>query len=133
MAALLTDLPAGHVFNPITFPIDAERSRAYRDAVGDELPLYDAEGFVPPLAVAALALGALLEAVALPPGTLHVNESLRFNAPVPAGSMLECRAAVSQRSQHGGWIVSVVDSDVILDGRSVLTARTNLLSPAAPG
>lgn len=129
---VLTDLPAGHIFPPITFRVDAGRSRAYRVAAGDALPVYDAEGLVPPLAVAALALGALLESVSLPGGTLHASEALSFRGAVPVDAALECRATLSQRSQRAGWIVSVLDSDISLDGATAVTARATVLSPAAP-
>ena len=57
MASILTDLAAGHVFEPFTFTADAARVRAYLAATGDTLAAYEGEGFVPPLAVAAFALG----------------------------------------------------------------------------
>jgi hypothetical protein len=56
----LADLPAGHTFDPIRFIVDPDHSRAYRDATGDALSLYDDTNAVPPLAVAAFALGALM-------------------------------------------------------------------------
>jgi hypothetical protein len=129
VSTVLTDLPAGHVFEPIRFSIDAERARAYRGAVGDALPLYDEAGIVPPLAVAAVALGELLESVSLPPGTLHVNESLSFSAAVAPGAALECRAVLALRSLRGGWVVSVLDSEILVDGRAAVTARATVLSP----
>ena len=132
MPTVLTDLAAGHTFPPIPFTIDAGQSRAYLAAAGDALTLYDETGFVPPLAVAALALGALLEHVSLPDGTLHASESLSFKSPVPAGAALECRATLAQRSQRSGWIVSGLDSDIVYNGAVAVTARTTVLSPAMP-
>jgi acyl dehydratase len=129
--AVLTDLAAGHVFPPIIFSVQAEQARAYGAAVGDTLGLYEDTGVVPPLAVAALALGALLEQVSLPPGTLHATESLSFKAPVPAGAALECRATLAQRSQRSGWIVSVLDTEVSHDGAVAITARATVLSPVS--
>lgn len=131
MTTVLTDLSAGHTFDPITFTVDSERARAYRAAAGDTLSLYDVSGVLPPLAVAALALGALLEHVSLPPGTLHASESVSFKAPVPAGARLECRASLAQRSQRAGWIVSVLDSEISHDGRVAVTARATVLSPVS--
>jgi acyl dehydratase len=128
---VLTDLSAGHVFEPIAFTISPDRAAAYRAAAGDSLPLYDESGFVPPLAVAALALGALLEHVSLPPGTLHASESLVFKSPVHAGSPLECKAMLAQRSQRAGWIVSVLDSEISQQGAVALTARATVLSPTS--
>jgi hypothetical protein len=110
--------------------LDAGRCRAYRAATGDALTVYDAEGAVPPLAVAAFALGALLESVGLPPGTLHANESLQAHRAVPEGSTVECRARVAQRSQRGGWVVTVLESDLHLGGESAVSARATVLCPA---
>ena len=130
MPAVLTDLAAGHVFPAIVFSIDAEQARAYGAACGDALELYDVAGVVPPLAVAALALGALLDQVSLPPGTLHAAESLSFKAPVPRDSALEYRATLAQRSQRSGWIVSVLDTQISHNGAVAVTARATVLSPA---
>ncbi|HLF70569.1 MAG TPA: MaoC family dehydratase N-terminal domain-containing protein [Dehalococcoidia bacterium] len=129
---VLTDLPAGHDFPPIAFSVNAAQSRAYRAATGDTLPLYDEAGLVPPLAVAALALGALLESVSLPPGTLHASESVTYVSPVPVDATLECRARLAQRSVRGGWVVSVLDSDILLDGTTAVSTRATVMSPAAP-
>jgi mannose/cellobiose epimerase-like protein (N-acyl-D-glucosamine 2-epimerase family) len=126
----LTELPAGHAFEAMSIVLDAARCRAYRDATGDALDVYDAQSAVPPLAVAAFALGALLESVGLPPGTLHANESLQTHRAVPVGSTVECRARVAQRSQRGGWIVTVLESDALLDGESAVFSRATVLCPA---
>jgi hypothetical protein len=128
---LLTELPAGHDFEPISFSIDAEKSRAYREATGDALPIYDASSNVPPLAVAAVALGALLERVDLPPGTLHANESASFKLAVPVAARLDCRARLVQRSQRGGWVVSVLETEIQLKGDTAVQARATVLCPAS--
>ena len=130
MGVTLTDLPAGHVFEPITFTLNAGAARAYRDAVGDTLNLYDQFGAVPPLAVAALALGALLGQVFLPPGTLHASESLQFGARVPTGATVECHSVLAQRSLRAGWIVSVLETEISFAGRPAVAARATVLSPA---
>ena len=130
MALTLSELPSGHVFAPINIVLGSARCRAYRDATGDTLDVYDAQGAVPPLAVAAFALGALLESVGLPPGTLHANESLQAHAVVPEGATVECRARVAQRSQRGGWVVTVLESEMMLGGASAVFARATVLCPA---
>ena len=68
MSTVLTDLTAGHQFDTVTFAVDAQRVRAYLAATGDPVALYEKQNVAPPLAVAAFALGALLEAVTLPEG-----------------------------------------------------------------
>ena len=132
MALLLTDLQAGHSFETIQFVIDRERTQAYLAATGDQLKLYSENAAVPPLAVAALALGALLEKVSLPPGTLHANESLRAYEAVPVGTRLQCGARLAQRSARGGWIVSVLESEILVEGRVAVSTRATVLSPAGP-
>jgi acyl dehydratase len=128
----LSDLPAGYTFDPIEFVFDAGRSRAYRDAVGDAGAVYDEAGLVPPLAVAALALGGLLNQAGLPPGALHVMEALEWTAPVPAGARIECTASLAQRSQRSGWIVTIIESHYHVDGAEVMKSRASVMSPAAP-
>ena len=130
MSRILTELAAGYVFEPITFTISGDDARAYREAVGEKLPVSSpARGLVPPLAVAALALGKLLTQVRLPLGSLHATESLEFHSTVPDGSELECRARLSQRSVRAGWVVSVLDSDTFLNGAPAVSARATILSP----
>jgi hypothetical protein len=104
----LTDLPAGHEFQPVKFVITREISRAYRAATGDtqDQAYADSGDAVPPLALAALALGSLLEQVSLPEGSLHASESVR-----------------------AGWVVSVLENEVVSAGASAVSARATVLSP----
>lgn len=130
MGETLTQLQAGHQFEPFRFRIDAGLARAYRAATADPLGLYEAEGLLPPLAVVAVALGRVLEWISLPPGSLHGSESFQCHAAVPADAELECRAQLAHRSQRSGWIASVLQTEVLLEGRTVVSARATVLSPA---
>jgi acyl dehydratase len=130
VAVTLTELPAGHEFEALSIVLDAARTRAYREATGDTLPVYEEQDAVPPLAVAAFALGALLESVGLPPGTLHANEFVRAHQPVPAGSTVECRARVAQRSVRAGRVFIVLESEIRLEGVPAVTTRATVLCEA---
>ena len=110
--------------------IDAARVRAYCQATGDSLTLYEEAGIAPSLAVAAFALGVLLESVSLPAGSLHASEALAFKSPVPLDAEVECRARLAQRSVRGGYVVSVLESDIVHNGTTALTARATVMSPA---
>lgn len=131
MTTLLTDLQAGHEFELVSFSLDAQRVRDYLEATGDEIDFYEQHGVTPPLAVAAFALGALLEAVTLPEGTLHISENLSFSAPVPLGGAVECRARLAQRSMRAGMVVSVLETEITYEGKPALTARATVMSPGA--
>ena len=132
MGASLVDLAAGHAFPPITVTLPAAAVRAYCEAVGDEQAFYAEAGLVPPLAAAALCLGALLQEASLPPGSLHANESLEFMRPVPVGADVLCQTTLAKRSQRAGWVVSVLDSRLFVDGEAAVTAVATVLSPIEP-
>jgi hypothetical protein len=131
VTTVLTDLSAGHEFAPVTFSLENARVRAYLDAAGDQLNLYDQQGVVPPLAIAAFALGALLEEVTLPEGTLHISENLVFSKAVPVGASVDCRARLAQRSVRAGMVVSVLETEILFDDQLALTARATVMSPGA--
>jgi hypothetical protein len=123
-------LPRGHQFSPASFEVSAEDVAFYLGAVQDESGVYgDA---VPPLAVAAAALRALLEQVELPAGTLHSAQEVECLAAVPAGAVLTMAGRVAQRSERGGFVASVIEFEVALEGspaEPVLTGRATVMAP----
>jgi hypothetical protein len=84
----------------------------------------------PAIRVAAFALGGLLESVGLPPGTLHANEFVRAHKVVPAGSTVECRVRVAQRSLRAGRVFIVLESEILLEGAPAVTTRATVLCEA---
>ena len=126
----LADLPVGHTFEPIAFTVDAEKSRAYRSATGDTLTIYDEQKAVPPLAVAALALGALMEVIDLPDGTLHGNETLQAHAIVPEGAELTCSPTVTRNSTRAGMVFTTFEFVIAHNDMPVVTSRATVLYPA---
>jgi hypothetical protein len=131
VSTVLTDLSAGHQFEPVTFTVDAQRVRDYLAACGDSVALYERQNVAPPLAIAAFALGALLEEVTLPEGTLHISENLSFHKPVPLDGDVECSARLAQRSVRAGMVVSVLETEIKHGGELALTARATVMSPGA--
>lgn len=131
VSTVLTDLSAGHEFEPVTFSIETERVRAYLAATGDDLALYEASNVAPPLAIAAFALGALLEEVTLPEGTLHISENLSYSKAVPLRAAVDCRARLAQRSVRAGMVVSVLETEISFENEVALTARATVMSPGA--
>ena len=76
--------------------------RDYLDAVGDDLGLYGETGLVPPLALCALALGAMLEKLSLPPGTIHSIQEMDAVAGVGVGEVVQGQAIPGRPRSRGG-------------------------------
>jgi acyl dehydratase len=131
----LADLPRGHDIPVATFRLGADDTRRYLEAVEDRTGAYgegpDRPTWVPPLAVAALALRAILEQVELPAGALHTGQEVEFRRPVPVGSLLRPRARVAQRSEMRGAVISVVEFDVAAEGSPdpAVVGRATVMMP----
>ena len=112
----LADLPRGYELPPAGFQLSAEDVRRYLNAVEDSSGAYgqgsEGPAWIPPLALAAMALRAIMEQVRLPAGSLHAAQDLEFRRPVPIGASLRSRSRVAQRSEMRGAVVAVVEFDV---------------------
>ena len=130
--ALLSDLPKGHEFPATGLQITAEDALAYLDAVQDANSVYQDCGLAPPLAVAALALGALLDLMELRPGALHTGQQFESAAGVPFGASLTMNGRIAQRSERAGLIVSAIEFEVTIAGADApaLTGRTTVMAPS---
>ena len=118
------------------FRLDAGDVRRYLEAVEDRSDAYGQapEGgaaWVPPLAVATMALRAILERVKLPAGAVHTSQEVEFQRAVPVGASLRSRARVAQRSEMRGVVVSVVEFDVAEEGVAApaVVGRATLMAP----
>jgi len=105
----------------------------YLGAVGDCLPLYARHGLVPPVALAARALGSLLERLELPPGSIHSLQEVSALTPVAVGQVVTARASVGQPKRRGGMefiTAAVCISDKA--GKDVLSSKTTVLVLDSP-
>jgi hypothetical protein len=101
-------------------------------ATEDANTLYLERNLAPPLAVAARALGALLETVELPAGTLHTGQEMRVQRGVPIAASLTLTGRIAQRSERAGLIISIIEFEVTEAGSAspALTGRTTVIGPA---
>jgi hypothetical protein len=81
--------------------ITAERVQQYLKAVGDTSSLYFETGLAPPLALAAYAVGALLEKLNLPPGTIHMIQEMETLAPISFGEAISGAARLGRPKRLG--------------------------------
>ena len=130
---LLTDLPKGHEFPVTTFLLSRDHVARYLDAVEDTNSVYLDRGLAPPLAVAALALGSLLEVIELPAGTLHTGQEVEARAGVPLDAALSLAGRIAQRSERAGMVISVIEFDVTPEGAAApaLAGRSTVLVAGA--
>ena len=126
--------PVGHRFRRKTVHLAPECVRQYLAAVGSESPLYHGDNTTaPPLAVAAWVLAGLIEAIGLPPGSVHATQEFTFMDTAPLDSTLDAEAEVVQATSRGGMDVIVVEIRAQHEQRSVLTGRSMLMMPASEG
>jgi acyl dehydratase len=127
-------LEKGQQFSAASFVLDEEAVARYLEAVEDEalprLAQAESKAWVPPMAVAALALRSLMEEMTLPAGSIHASQELEFVRAVEAGERITCRAWLSHRSQRGGWWVLAVGMEGTDEsGRPVLAGRLTVMVP----
>ncbi len=106
-------LTRGQLLPPFTLKIEQSDVDAYLDATGE--PLERWQGIVPPLAIGALSLGALLDEIAPPPGLVHTNQEFDFTAAIPVGTVLRGQFTVDQRQTRRGTMFTTFGV-TILDG-----------------
>ena len=112
------------------WPLTEEKLRQYLAAVGDTPELYLQHGLAPPLALSAYALGALLDKLNLPPGTVHSTQEMEIAGPVAIGQEISGRAVLERPRRRGGWqFITVTYTLQDGSGATVQTGKTTVLSP----
>jgi len=111
------------------FETDNRSIAAYREAVEDD---ENADGTVPPMAVAAGATGALSRIMSLPFGAIHISQELSFRKAVAVGDKLTCSGElISRRDRRDFHLLTFRLTVRDGRGRRVLSAKTGLLLPRA--
>ncbi len=111
--------------------------RLYVDAVAVSHSNYLKDGLVPPLALTACALGALLEKLELPSGAIHSLQEMETLKPLAVGARITGVAAVERPRERGGLMFTTVGYTLTdSDGFPVQTGKTTVLTnadnPAGP-
>ena len=126
------DLKAGQEFPAAAFQVDSTTASDYLKAVEEENVIYQNTELVPPMAVAALALKALINAISMPPGTIHVSQEFEFMAAVSAQDTLTSRATVSRIQERGKLHLINVDVSVLnQENQPVLAGKTGFILPVS--
>jgi acyl dehydratase len=116
-----------------TIVLDEDSIAGYVDAVGDANGCLVGEAgtrLTPPMALAALTLGGVINDLQIPGGTVHAGQEIEFNEAVPLGETIECKATVVQNSVRGGMRFMVVRLMVENgDGRKVMEGKSTIMLP----
>ncbi len=124
------DLKEGQEFPPAAFQVDATTVADYLKAVAEDNGLYENTGLVPPMAVAALSLKALISAISMPPGTIHVSQDFEFLATVKTEDSLTSHARVGRVQERGKLHLITVDTSVLNQAnKPVLLGKTGFILP----
>ena len=124
------DLKAGQELPPATFQVDSATVADYLKAAGEDNVIYQDTGLVPPMAVAALALKSLINAISMPPGTIHVSQEFEFIDTVSTQDFLTGHATVSRIQERGKLHLINVDVNVSNQkNRPVLAGKTGFILP----
>ena len=129
-------LTPGQEVSRHSYRLDADTVATYVDAVDDrsrDWMATDRDGFVPPMAIAALAFKGLIRDLAIPGGAVHGGQELEFKGAVRLGDTLACRAGVLQNSVRRGWRFLVLGLAVEDAGeREVMTGKSTIMLPVTP-
>ena len=121
-------LTPGYKFPPTTHELSTSLVSKYLKAVDSA-----GDGFVPPLAITALAIATMAGSIPLPPGTtaIHASQDLEFFKLVPIGTTIECHTGVVQkitRSKMGMLILELEvldkDKEKVQSGKATIALLT---------
>ena len=126
-------LETGQQLSSQSVSLNAKAVGDYVAAVGDTSSptASDGSSLVPPMAIAALALSAVINALQIPGGTIHASQELGFCAAVPVGSVIECTATLAQNSVRRNWRFLVVNMEATSEGGGVvMEGKSTIMLPA---
>jgi len=128
MRSSLASMEKGHEFAAVELELSPDWVREYVRSVEDGAIGHIDSNAVPPMAIAALSIRALLERAALPPGAIHLGQELAFHRPARQGERLTATARLISRGERQGWALIGVEMNVadaaatpVLSGRATLT------------
>jgi len=119
------ELDSGYEFPAASYLMDAALVSRYLAAVeGGDV------GFVPPLAIAAYAMKAMMDVISLPAGAIHAAHEMEFFKPVPVGSKVRCQSRVARKISRSRMKMMVLEMDIWgQDGDMVQSCKATVILP----
>ncbi len=120
-----SQLEVGYEFPSATYHLSSTDVSAYLKATGETDRLFQDTGIVPPTAIAAWSLIALLDYVDMPSGTIHLSQELESIGIAKESDTITCHARVSRKQERGKlrlldieFSVKDQDGDHVVAGKS---------------
>ena len=128
------NLEPGYIISSASYtflPADVE---AYLVATDDAGDLYHESSIVPPMAVAALSMGAISDSISFPDGAVHVSQQMEFCGAVKKGESVVCTSKFISRRKRGPFNMLVLGIEVKnKDDIIVYDGETSVLLPSEEG
>ncbi len=132
-------LVVGYELPHVSYELSAPAISKYLEAVNGESEQWHStkqggykplSGFVPPMAIAAFSIGALLQSLQMLAGSIHASQELQFLRLVPIGATIECQARVAKKLHRGGLRLLAFElSTLNQEGEQVLSGKATLVLP----
>ena len=124
------ELETGREFPGSVFSLDKNRVEAYLAATGSSPDLFLVNNLVPPMAVAALSMGAMMDCLILPPGAIHVSQDVSFLHAVSIGEKLSGRSFVKRKIDRSRMRMLTIGITVSNEhGENVMSGETGFIVP----
>lgn len=125
----IEQLDVGYEFPVSSYELEPLIVAKYLEAVGRMSEQSSpAPEFVPPMAIAAYTMKAVVGSFALPPGSIHASQELEFLKMVPVGTTIDCRGRVVQKVNRGKLHLLVIEIEALnQDREKVLSGRATLV------
>lgn len=120
-------LRRGDVLAPFYLRVTPEQALAYLASTGEAPEAWG--DIVPPLALGALTLGGLMEAIPLPPGAVHGGQEFEFVGLVRHDEEIEAQLSIAQQSERHGANIVVFASELRCGGNVVVRGRSTVTAP----
>ena len=125
------NIEPGYVISSAIYTFSVKDVEAYLAATGDDGALTRDANTIPPMAVAALSMGAISGDISFPDGAVHVSQQMEFRGAVKVKESVVCTSTVLARRKRGTFNMLTLVIEVKNEtGAVVYYGKTTVLLPS---
>ena len=129
-AAHYASMEPGYVISSARYTFSPKDVEAYLAATEDVGDLFGENGIVPPMAVAALPMGAISDSISFPDGAVHVSQQMEFCDEVMVGESVVCTSTLLKKHKRGPFNMLTLGIEVKNETETVVYyGKTSVLLP----